>query len=199
MNTEVQHLKTLEFLNSFDADSQIKDNFIIDSGCGDGFATKEFIKRGAGFVESYDPNNSKYDREYQYRILWEDKCMSYNNAHIVWSHHVIEHVENPINYLKITRTMLLPEGELWLACPNTTNNSVWAFGHLSNFTLGNLIRCLQLANYATYGIKWWVTEGQIRIRIQREGSNCLPEPIALLAEKDKHFDLNNLPKRWDWK
>ena len=205
MNNQIQHVKTLEFLDSFDSKSQLELGTVVDSGCGDGFASNEFVKRGARWVLAYDPQidkyNDKYFLYYPERILRQDTApFSPVAADIVWSHHVIEHQENPIEYLMILGSMLKDTGELWLSCPNTANIAVFAYGHLQHFTIGNLILCLQRAKYATYSIKWWVAKGQLRIRIPLLGDGSLPEPFVYeLKHHGQHFDLTNLPEKWNWK
>lgn len=194
MSTQVA---TDVFLKSFKSTQLIHNAKILDSGCGDGYASKRFVELGAEQVDAVDPFTLRFVpspkvKFHRYPII-VDKTYD-----IVWSHHVIEHVHDPVKYLSELWFQLKDTGQLWLGCPNTLNTTVYAASHLHNFTLGNLLSCLQLAKFGTEEIKWSMPKGQLRIRVPKKGNSTLPEIILKRIETNIHFDLNTLPITWNW-
>ena len=197
INYNMQHAHTAEFLRSFDSQSQIANAVILDSGCGDGFAAQQFIRFGAKHVDAHDPNARL--PESTNKITYKKNYVIINDVYdIIWSHHVIEHIENPIDYLQTLRLQLHRDGELWLGCPNTLGSESWSDGHINNFNIGNLLQCLQRAEFGITIIKWLINPGQIRIRIPKLGNDRLPTSVALLYNQDKHFKINKLPHKQGW-
>lgn len=195
----VQHNATKAFFTSFQAKRKCKNAFVLDSGCGDGYASRAFITHGASRVFAYDPGlayNPKYDHP---DIIWMRDIPRGNFFDIVWSHHVIEHIENPVEYLRELRILMRHEGELWLTCPNTANCAVYAAGHLHNFTITNILLCLQAAGYPVNDLRWYLTKGQLRVRVKAYGiPGILPDPFEKALSKDIHFSVNKLPQIWRW-
>lgn len=197
MNEGVQHRHTDKFLTSFNSKQRLSGAVVLDSGCGDAYASIQFARYGAKHITAHDPfaplgvSTDKITFVKSYIPFAE-------TFDIVWTHHVIEHVPNPIQYLTNLRLILKQDGELWLGCPNTAYNSVFALGHLHNFTLGNMILCLQRAEFGVTDIRWLVDKGQIRIRIPVNGVLNFPTPFQKLYVRNKHFDVTKLPERWRW-
>lgn len=200
IDRRIQHNHTEVFFKSFDAKAKITNAIVLDSGCGDGFASKVFADCGASLVFAHDITILR-DGEYDHpNIVWFDSLTDvYRQCDIVWSHHVIEHTENPIEYLRQLQQRLSNHGELWLTCPNTASNAVFAQGHLSNFTIANLVLCLQAAMFDVENICWLINDGQLRVRIRKTAIQTpLPEPFVKLINLDAHFGLNKLHKKWRW-
>jgi len=199
MNKNNQHNHTQVFLDSFESGLKIQDARVIDSGCGDGFASNEFMKRGAKVVYIHDIKDT-FNKEYtDPKIVKVAGNLDWmNHCTISWSHHVLEHVRNPVEYLYRLRCKLTPCGELWLGCPNTEHDAVFAEGHVNNFTIGNLVLCLRDAGYAVGEMSWLITAGQIRVRVPNRGIGELPPPIALKFKTNKHFSIHELPREWRW-
>lgn len=174
----------------------------MDSGCGDGYASRAFVTHGAALVFAYDVMLDINDKYLHPRIkLYDSLKVMHEICDIVWTHHVIEHVDNPIEYLRQLRNRLNTDGELWLACPNTANNSVFAKGHIHNFTVANIVLCLQKAGYCVEDMSWLINDGQLRIRVPKVGvsPHLLPKPFEKLLKRDQHFNVDKLPKEWNWK
>ena len=196
----VQHNCTGFFFRSFDAKKKVKGSVVLDSGCGDGYASRAFITHRARRVIAYDPNlaiNPEYDHP---DIIWSRGLPPFGGFDVAWSHHVIEHIDNPVRYLQSLHKCLNLTGELWLTCPNTAENSVFALGHIHNFTICNMIQCLGRAGFPTQDIRWHLTSGQLRIRIPKIGDipAVLPPPFLECLESDKHFQVRQLPQVWRW-
>lgn len=192
-----QHAHTIEFLRTFDSHPKIANAIILDSGCGDGFASQQFVRWGAKHVDAHDPfarlpaSTDKITYHKNYIELSE----TYD---IIWSHHVIEHVECPIQYLRVLKLQLKKDGELWLGCPNMANVAAWSNGHINNFDIGNLTQCLQRAGFGVSSIRWLLNPGQLRIRVPADGSTRLPTRMQYLYEKNIHFSLNQLTPNYRW-
>ena len=195
----VQHHCTDVFMNSFKSDDKIKDKVILDSGCGDGYASKQFAKRGAAHVNSYDPS-APIVLDYV-----DERISTFNSIEwigtfcdIAWTHHVIEHVHSPETYLTTLRNRMRDDGELWLTCPNTATHSTFSYGHVHNFTIANMVLTLQKACFGVEDIKWMLTAGQLRVRVPRIGGLELPKPFKRLLERNQHFPVGALPQTWRW-
>ena len=196
MNT--QHRLTDEFLNSFDSADRIHKAIILDSGCGDCYASNLLATYGAELVIAHDPYIAPptiLRPSVKHIKYMTPLCDTYN---IIWSHHVIEHVDSPVYYLTELRDQLKESGELWLGCPNTANNHVFSDGHIHNFTLGNLMLCLQRAMFDTKSMKWWTTDGQLRVRIRKRGECSWPLEFHTAFASNKHFDITKLPTKKEW-
>lgn len=197
----IQHNHTDVFLDSFDSKKKIKRAIIVDSGCGDSYATKRLAADGARYINAYDPGiigaNHLEMHKSGCKISYTSRLeeLAYD---IVWSHHVVEHIQNPIAYLKHFGSYMKSDGELWLGCPNTADNPIFSYGHLSNFTISNLVLCLQCAGFDVKNIKWLINSGQIRIRIRRGACRTLPKPFDEMLEGQQHFNVNELPAVWRW-
>ena len=201
MNRSIQHNQTDTFLNSFNAKRTIKGANILDSGCGDAYASVRFIGMGANHVTAYDPYDFKcecYDVKLT-NLTFKSVLKPLTNVFdIIWSHHVIEHIPNPIEYLQSLKSQLRETGELWLGCPNTAKTCVFAAGHLHNFTIANLVLCLQEAEFPVRDMSWLVHKGQLRIRVSKNGDARLPQPFIDAILRNTHFDVGILPQSWRW-
>jgi len=193
----IQHSHTDEFLKFPGATSKIRGASILDSGCGDGFASKRFVELGAKYVLAHDPYALLPDSTTHIHYV-KSYIPTSEMFDIAWTHHVIEHVPNPIEYLARIGLQLKKTGELWLGCPNTAKNSVYASGHLHNFTIANLVLCLQRADFDVFNISWLINPGQLRIKIKKGNSPQLPRVMEKLLARDKHFDVNKLPIKLNW-
>jgi len=193
---EIQHNLTNEFLKSM-VTKKIINARILDSGCGDGYASQRFIELGAMSVVAHDPfatlpgSTDKIHYKKSYIPLTDD-------FDIIWSHHVIEHVDNPVDYLQRLGSQLKPNGELWLGCPNSATSAVFADGHIHNFTIANLVLCLQKAGLHVETMSWFITGGQLRIRIYKGFSPTLPRVMRQLIIRNKHFAVSTLPTKLNW-
>jgi len=119
---------------------------VLDAGCGVGYQSKWFVDNGIPEVKSLD---------YEQRTIFED--LDFVEADIinapfddgyfdaVWSHHVIEHVSNPVLYLIKLRRLLNPTGQLWITVPQI--DSVISSGHINSYTMSMLIYHLAIAGF----------------------------------------------------
>jgi SAM-dependent methyltransferase len=190
MNFEIQHNHTIGFLDSFVSGPCIKDAKVLDVGCGDGFAAVQFLERGAMMADAFDPDpdcgldESGYPPGLRetgviFSKNWFDLGTAYD---IVWCHHVAEHVEEPIAFLRKLGGLLAPGGWLWLTVPNMAGLDVYSPGHINSYIAPQLIQVLQIVGFAVGDAKVMAQRGQLRVRVTREGNHLLPPPMRTSLE-----------------
>ena len=199
MSNKIQHHCTRQFFISFDSGNHCKGAKVLDSGCGDGFASKTFLIHKAHSIYAYDPDLKTDGLHQDDKIRYAKQLpVTSDTFDIFWSHHVIEHVNDPVAYLHSFRKYSRLKSELWLGCPNTMDLSVFSLGHIHNFTIANLVLVLQRANLGVRDMRWYLTPGQIRVRVPIHGGTDLPDPFLQQQRRNKHFRVKDLPQNWRW-
>jgi SAM-dependent methyltransferase len=98
--------------------------------------------------------------------------------------HVLEHLPDPVSYLKnLRQNYLAADGKLLIEVPNLFGHSSYEVSHLSAFYAGSLKRCLQLAGFRTMA---GITHGNPRSPILRLYLTVLAKPTDLAPD----------PTRW---
>jgi len=126
---------------------------VLDIGCGDGWASVEIHHRG-GQVVGMDLSSEPPTLLIENRIPYQRNPTS--NYDIGWCHHVLEHIECPISFL---RDLRLSCDQLWITVPKAERYE-FAKGHLNRYNMLLLIEHLRLAG-------WDVESGSY---ISREGN-----------------------------
>jgi 2-polyprenyl-3-methyl-5-hydroxy-6-metoxy-1,4-benzoquinol methylase len=201
----VQNRHTDYFLDSFDSAPLIKNSSIIDIGCGDGYASAQFLARGASDVTAIEPTlrtNERpswlIDSTATVHNSWEPVFINDKKYDIVWTHHVIEHVEDCFGFLRDIHSLLADTGQLWLACPNMAQHATFSPGHIHNFQAAQLVEVLRLTGFAIEQISVSVIGGQLRIRAPKTGSNKYPTPMyESLANTGRC--PSELLNNWNWR
>jgi len=191
----MSHSHSLDFLHSFNWQERIRNKVILDSGCGDGFVADLFSKNKAKSVYAYD---IELRDNPIYKSITTRKPALNRAYDVVWTSHVIEHVEHPMFYLKELKVYLKAAGELWLSCPNMADGCVYSPGHLHNFVVPNLVNHLMHTGYDTKNMSWWHHKGQLRIIIKATGTSTWPEPCQMNLDKNGRINPKNLPIQWNW-
>jgi SAM-dependent methyltransferase len=193
-----QHNSTSEFL---DESGSVEGKTILDVGCGDGFASTEFMRRGALrvvandlFVKTPDP----LDRSDIKYAFGPDRS-SLGRFDIVWNHHVLEHQERPIDFLRDLRLSIKPEGQLWLTVPNMEQNSNLSPEHLMAYNMPLLIEHLRLAGFNVKDGSYWQQRGHLRVKVGIDDGQRseYPEPMALELEKTGRCKHSTV-RLWNW-
>lgn len=199
-NYSTQHELADIYLHSFDT-NKINRSIVLDLGCGDGYAATRFLNLGALKVFALDKvlkddNLLMKDRIIYFKDIEEYKNMKYD---IIWNHHVVEHVANPIEFLKMIYDYLNDDGELWIACPNMQDHNVFSPGHIHNYLLPNLMEQMKRAGFKINSASWWFHGGQLRIRVSKSCINPLwPKPCQDLLDSTGRIDTDKLPEKWNW-
>lgn len=205
MTDLLQNAITDTYLNSFDSISKIKNKNIVDIGCGHGYAARQFIDKGAHAVtaleiEPRDPSLNKphylLDTDATFVTSWNEIINS--KFDIVWSHHVIEHVEDYFSFLRDIHSILNDTGELWLACPNMAQHAVYSPGHIHNFQAAQLVEVLKRTGFAIGDISVWTHNGQLRARVPKNGNTNYPTPMQDELNRTGRCPADVLTY-WNWK
>ncbi len=103
--------------------------------------------------------------------------------------HVVEHLPDPVNYLKkLRKNFLTPDGRILIEVPNLYAHDCFEVAHLISFSQHTLIQMMQKAGYTTLFIQ---PHGRPR-------SSLIPLYITLLARpRESMLDQNSIEKeRW---
>lgn len=196
-----QHNVAMRFINSFD--SNVAGKLVADVGGGDGFMALHFAKAGAEHVTLVEPMDGVVTQEVEnhLRIFRTDRVDHVaHNRDVIWCHHVLEHIEAPVDFLRTIRRSLAPNGWLWLAVPNMAQHSVFSPGHINNFMAPQLMAVLRLAHFAVRRSSVWVEHGQLRVRVcpaQDDEDLEYPEPMQLRLRETGRCPSGSLEK-WNW-
>ena len=135
---------------------------LLDVGCGDGVYLNRMRQRGWK-VEGID-FDQKAVKNAKIRFGLELRCGDLaeakfpdNSFDAITMSHVIEHVPNPVEFLKEARRVLKPGGRVVILTPNTKSNGLKEFGevwfsldaprHLNLYNPDNLSDCAGRAGF----------------------------------------------------
>ena len=174
---------------------------ILDIGSGSGEFL--FLLKGKGHqVEGIEPNHGYAEfskKEYDLNISIEkiENNISINKTwDIICLHHVLEHLSNPIQSLRIISKLLSSEGVLNLEVPNIESRyhspiRLFHFAHLHNFSKEGLVFALQKANFVIIKIQIMPQTGHINI-LCRQGYREQTLPNIEIANRIiKHLSYYN--------
>lgn len=201
----VQQAHALVFLDSFPSEASLQGRRFLDVGCGDGFVAVIAKRRNAREVWAVDkaaPERDHLGRPLmvaQHQIAFARRVtdIADGNFDVVWCHHVLEHIEAPVDFLRTLRAKLCPTGWLWITVPNMANNAVFSPGHLHNYFAPSLAAQLQLASFGSASLKVWAHKGQLRMRVPRDGVPGYPPPMEKALQTSGRCPSEAL-ERWRW-
>jgi 2-polyprenyl-3-methyl-5-hydroxy-6-metoxy-1,4-benzoquinol methylase len=143
---------------------------ILDIGAGYGFFVDALFR--AGFKNAKGIEISRERREMarlhtQVPILdtdINDERKDIGTFDIITIYHVVEHMANPIEFVKNARKLLAPKGIVVIEVPNSEellletcgayNDFYWIRAHLNYFTKKPLVSCLKKAGFKTVRIEY---------------------------------------------
>ena len=174
MTFKIQHAHTDDYINSLDI-NKIKGAIIVDLGCGDGYAAKKFYNLKAKSVYGVDHNLRQDILLAKNHVTYvNDMSQIKDNVDIIWCHHCIEHVFNPIDFIRKIYDRLKLGGELWIGCPNSFHNpNIFSPGHIHNYNAVTLISQLRIVGFNVTDASWWWYKGQLRVRVKKEWGDDL--------------------------
>lgn len=162
-NSFYDTMRRVDFVSRF----TFQDSMIIDVGSGYGFFIDEMDKRGFNII---GVEISKERREISKRItdaqlLDTNICESplkIQEADCITLFHVLEHIIDPIKFLKTLRTSLKKDGKLIIEVPNLDDllleynrsyaDFYWQRAHLFYFSKDRLIEIMNKAGFTKYKI-----------------------------------------------
>ncbi len=193
-------------------DKKIKNCKIIEIGCGKGVFLREIIKHemsnfGIGFDPSYVGPNLDMDGHIRFEKKFYDESCSDTDADVIICRHVIEHIADPISFLKtIKKSLKNSNVKLFFETPSVEwvlrNNTIWDFfyEHCSYFTKNSLRTAFESVGFnveeikSIFGDQYIWLEASISSKKKRITKNA--GHIPKLAKK---FTINENHIREKWK
>ena len=181
---------------------------LLDVGCGDGSYMKRM--RDLGWrVQGIDPDRravevarARFDLEVEEGRLEENRFPD-NSFDAVVAGHVIEHVHDPLTFLRECRRILRPGGRLVVLTPNYLGLQRRWLGrrwigldcprHLFLFSRRSLGRCCEMAGLNVYNLRTTAREGKNFWRLSRERSGPRWPPV-----ERKSFGLRIEALMYEW-
>lgn len=140
-HARIQFLSALEFITKINI---TRDMRIADVGAGPGHQSFVFKRLGADIV-AIDYKKPIYDD-----IEWirpEEAGRMKGEYDLVWSHHCLEHIPDPVGALVSWNSMLKPGGMFCLTVPECA--MVISTGHLNSYSLPLMMYHLAIAGFDT--------------------------------------------------
>ncbi len=151
----------------------VKNCCIVEVGCGKGGFLKlltkdiQFQNLGIGFDPTYVGEESMHDGRLQFKKCFYDERTKDLEVDVVICRHVIEHIPNPVEFLKLIRKTLIhsPKARLFFETPCLKwileNRVIWDFfyEHCSYFTQQSLQVTFEMAGFEVSDVTH-VFEGQ---------------------------------------
>ncbi len=167
----------------------------LDVGCATGYAVQ--IARDYGW-ESYGTDISEFATDYARRerhltgiytgSLIEARLPSHH-FDIIYCHHVLEHLPDPLENLREMHRLLKPEGILFISVPNLHSVKHWLRGnawytpyHLYNYDAGTLRRMIEKAGFRILKL-WTDSPGFVPLRRRRRVTTVTSQAMATDAQK----------------
>jgi len=154
-----KHLSELvdELINN----KKIKNSCIVEIGCGKGTFLQRLISNkqgnnvGYGFDPTYVGSESLFDGKLKFIKKYYDSSFSNIPADVIICRHVIEHIPDPLNFLKIIKQALKnsTKTNIFFETPNIEwtlkNNVIWDFfyEHCSYFSISSLSTIFEKAGF----------------------------------------------------
>lgn len=173
----VLHENIINFKELGILEDVLKDGIkVLEIGCGTGKTLFYLDKHGKGIYYGLEPEGEAYSfisnrlrsgmKIKLCRKTIEEVNFEQGTFNFVYSHHVFEHIENPLEMLEKSKKWLKPDGKIILSCPNidgfipkhygvcnwrlTFPTHVWLPGKSSLFRIFNRVG-FEIEKYFTYG------------------------------------------------
>lgn len=131
---------------------------VLDVGCGHGIfldVIKNIASRTAGLDIDINLKEHIINRNHEFYSEWPEKSIS-NFSRIVMFN-TLEHIENPVTFLKKSKEYLSPNGRIIIGVPNANDFMVdvldeykpffYRKGHLYYFNMNSLSFCLKMSGF----------------------------------------------------
>ena len=155
------HISNL--VNDLIKKSNIRDSRILEIGCGDGYFLKQLVQdnswnnTGIGYDPSYVESKTNLENIRFEKLFFDDSCKE--ESDFIISRHVIEHIPEPIPFLKNIRKISKPHTRIFFETPTVEwilkNHVFWDFTyeHCSFFTKNSLTTAFQIAGFKVKSVK----------------------------------------------
>lgn len=159
-----QHTFALEFLTLLPLDTF---NTILDVGAGPGYQTEWLLHRGKDAV-AVDVTPPIVDVPYMKADMTVEIPVD-EHVDAVWSHHALEHVENPQAALREFHRIIKPGGWLFLTVPQI--DTTISNGHIQGYNMPLLVYHLALAGFDTASGHFGKFRSHLRVAVQNTSRN----------------------------
>jgi 2-polyprenyl-3-methyl-5-hydroxy-6-metoxy-1,4-benzoquinol methylase len=132
---------------------------VYEIGCGAGGILKAFMDRGFSTVGTdFGREYLDYGRSQGLNLIEgsQQELCSFGQADVIIMNHVLEHIKDPVSYLRMLKPMLKSDGLLYVAVPGIHVIPRWYSGdilmylqnaHAYHFTVNTLRYVLSLAGF----------------------------------------------------
>jgi len=120
---KMQKEKFEKYAKDFAKSLPIKSGSLLDVGCGLGWFVK--LANQIGFkAEGIDKGKGYIGVKKSWPLLYRGKPKKFS---IITANHVIEHIDNPVKFLKQIKNHLKKDGWVQFSCPNFDSLMCWVF------------------------------------------------------------------------
>ena len=120
----------ISYINTIIKENPKKNKF-LDIGCGTGAVasaiSKKYVKYGLEVTKSVESEAKKYF-DYLYIGIFNDSVYKNSFFDVIFSGHVLEHTEDPVDHITQIKRVLKPHGDLIISCPNYDSGVARRFG-----------------------------------------------------------------------
>lgn len=153
---------------------------IVEVGCGNGFLLKALHEDGYQNIKGYELSTDALRHAHPtIREFIRQKPFSPNREHsvdLIASFHLLDHLNDPLQFLKACRQGLAPGGYVLVACHNAhalsarilgERSPIWDVSHSVLFTSGTLATILKKAGFESptvapyvnrYSVNYWLSQ-----------------------------------------
>ncbi len=167
IDADFERLRYLRYANTEKAIEQITQTrgIVLDIGSGPGSGLLAFKNAGWQVLGiEPDPWRASYSKNVNNIEVFCGKLeaapFKLKSIDVIILSHVLEHIHNPIQFLKEISKFLKPNGLLYVEVPNLTNSVSWTdafyLEHLNNFSLNNLVQVIAKASYNP--LRYWAPQ-----------------------------------------
>jgi len=182
-----------------------KDKTVLDVGCGTGWMSNLLLEKGAQQVVAMDLSAIRPVALLEHipyvQTLEELKQPLPSIFDILWCHHMLEHLENPIAFL----TELAKIGkQLWIALPFACSPYAFAKGHIHNYNMPLLAEHLRRSGWDASNGSYYTDMNPSGTRqllwavIDVGGDGTYPEPMDELNVEGVNTAHNLVFDTWNW-
>lgn len=179
--SDQQHRFALEFLGQLPMDGWTS---VLDIGAGPGYQTEWFLQQGK-LTTAVDLTPPKVDVPYREADA-HALPFTAQSVDAVWSHHMLEHVRDPLGVLLEMSRVLRPGGYLFLTVPDT--DGVVSTGHINRYDMSLVVYHLAMCGFDTRVGTFRKARSHLRSVVQK-----IDTPTELDTNVRSLWDRGRLP------
>lgn len=183
----------------------VKGKSVLDVGGRTGWAARRLKELGANVLvmDVFPTNHSRVSNLIQSDIPYVSTLDGIENKFdFVWCHHVLEHVQTPIDFLnRLSRI----GKELWLAVPKF-DGKAWAQDEIINFTMPVLLEHMRRGGWDIESCSYRTYQSVLQVVIQRKVGFVFgkkktypryPKPLLAMNNTSEDYKRPGVDT-WNW-